>query len=114
MAPRKLSYYTFSRGIRDRNGALILTRPPRFLYRELSDNKIVIVNEGDTLMTIAGREYRLIDPERACGLWKIIAEFQPTPIHDPTLKLEPGSTLVIPSPRTVLELVFNERRRITA
>lgn len=114
MAPRKLSRYTFSRGIRDRNGAMILTQPPPFPYRDLADNKTIVVSRGDTLFTLAGREYRKIDPERASGLWWIIAGFQPTPILDATLVLEEGTTIIVPSPRTVLELVFDERRRINA
>lgn len=114
MAPRKLSRFTFSRGIRDANGALILTQPPIFTYRELEDNKTITVREGDSLFTLAGREYRRIDPDRASGLWWVIAGFQPTPILDPTLELEPGSTLIIPSARTVLELLFDERRRIAS
>jgi hypothetical protein len=41
----------------------------------------------------------------------VIADFQPDPIHDPTLELEPGRVLVIASLRTVLEEIFSESRR---
>ncbi len=41
----------------------------------------------------------------------LIADFQPDPIHDPTLSLEVGRVLVVPSLRTVTEEVFSEKRR---
>lgn len=113
MPPRALSRHSYTTGIRDRNGAFILTTPTIFAYRELDDNEEVIVGKGDTLQTLAGRKYRTIDPERACGLWWIIGHFQQPPIFDPTIELEEGSSIIIPSVRTVQELIFDEKRRIT-
>jgi hypothetical protein len=49
--------------------------------------------------------------QRPSGLWWIIADFQPDPIHDPTVRLTPGRTLYIPSLRTVQEEVFSDKRR---
>jgi len=48
---------------------------------------------------------------RPAGLWWVIADFQPDPIHDPPVALELGRVLAIASVRTVLEEVFSERRR---
>jgi hypothetical protein len=51
---------------------------------------------------------------RPAGLWWVIADFQPDPVHDPTLSLEPGRVLVVPSIRTVQEEIFSETRRAEA
>lgn len=98
--------------MRDSVGALVLTTPEPFRYRPLNDNEFYTVSQGDTLFSLAGRKYRTIDRDRASGLWWIIADFQPDPIHDPTISLQHGRTLVIPSVRTVLEQLFNEQRRV--
>jgi hypothetical protein len=103
------SRFTFCEAWTDEDGRTFLDDRPRYRYHALSDNLIHVVKEGETIWTIAGRYYR---PQwRAAGLWWAIADFQPNPIHDPTIALVPGSLLVIPSRRTVVELVLNERRR---
>lgn len=103
----------FARGYTDEAGALVLERAEPFRFTRLPDNVQHVVGRGDTLFTLAGRYFGPIDPDRACGLWWVIADFQPDPIHDPTLKLAEGRVLVVPSVRTVIERVFDERRRIT-
>lgn len=113
MPPRNLSRHVYSQGVRDSTGALVLTTPEPFRYVALDDNEFYTVNRGDTLFSIAGRKYRVIDPDRASGLWWIVADFQPDPIHDPTVSLDHGRVLVLPSVRTVIERIFNEQRRIT-
>lgn len=80
-----------------------------YRFRVFADNVEHVVREGDTLWTLAHRYY--LGVERPAGLWWIIADFQPQPIHDPTLALVPGAVLVIPSLRTVQEEIFSERRR---
>ncbi len=79
-------------------------------YREFSDNREHVVSQGETLFSLAA--HYLGSLPRGAGLWWVIADFQPDPIHDPTIKLSPGSTLIIPSVRTVLEAVFDETRRL--
>lgn len=109
MPPRRWSRHTFTTAYLDAAGDLILTEPVRYTYRELPDNRLHRVKVGDTLFNLASRSFK--DFRRPAGLWWIIADFQPDPIHDPTIALTPGSTLVIPSTRTVLEEVFSEKRR---
>lgn len=111
MPPRVQSRFTYCKGIRDdgQEGALQLTDRNPYGYRDLPDNREHTVVDGDTLMNLAGQYFLGI--ERPAGLWWVIADFQPEPIHDPTLRLPPGTNLVIPSNRTVLELIFNESRR---
>lgn len=108
MPPRKLSRYTFSTAYTDESGDLVLTEPERFGYRAFSDNKLHVVKVEDTLFSLAAKYFRGFN--RPDGLWWIIADFQPDPIHDPTERLTEGSTLIIPSMRTVIEEVFSEKR----
>jgi hypothetical protein len=70
-----------------------------------ADNELYIIEAGDTLESIANVKF-VGYPEAAQMAW-IIGEFQPTPIRDLTLRLQPGSILIIPSPMLVHE-IFNE------
>ena len=67
------------------------------------------VKEGETLYSLAGRYFAPLP--RPAGLWWIIADFQPDPIHDPTLALDVGRALVVPSVRVVTEEILSEQRR---
>lgn len=110
MPPRLYSRYALCSASEDEAGRLFLSEREVFLYRELPDNRTHIVATGDSLWTIASRYF---DPmPRAAGLWWIIADFQPDPIFDPTIKLTPGTALIIPSVQVVLEQILSEERRI--
>ncbi len=109
MPPRRFSRPTFCSGILDEEGRLCLTEREPYRYRALPDNRQHVVKTGETLFALAGRYFASLP--RPAGLWWVIADFQPDPIHDPTLTLEPGRALVIPSLRTVLEEIFSESRR---
>lgn len=109
MPPRLYSRNTYTLGIveTDKN---LLTLRKRYTFASFADNKLHTVADGDSLFSLAGVYFQPLP--RPSGLWWIIADFQPQPIHDPTLKLEVGRVLVIPSVRTVLENIFNEDRRL--
>jgi hypothetical protein len=109
MPPRRFSRYTFSSAITDDDERLYLTDHEPFRFRQLPDNRQHVVREGDTLFSLAGRYFASLP--RPAGLWWVIADFQPEPVHDPTLRLELGRLLVVPSIRTIVEEVFSERRR---
>lgn len=109
MPPRKFSRHTFTLGITDESERLFLTDRKRFLFQERGDNIQHKVQQGDTLQSLASRYFKGVT--RPDGLWWVIADFQPEPIHDPTIQLEPGSFVVVPSLRTVLEDIFSEARR---
>jgi hypothetical protein len=108
MPPMRNSRFEHCRGIRDDAGNLYLTDREPYRFRPLPDTRLHTVTEGETLYTIAGRYFR--PRPRACGLWWIIADFQPDPILDPTLALEPGRRLFIPSLRVVEEEILGPRR----
>jgi len=109
MPPRVNSRKMFCTAQADASGRLFLSERSRFLYRSLSDNIMHTVAAGESLFTIAARYYAAVD--RPAGLWWVIADFQPDPIFDPTLRIADGTVLVVPSLQTVLTLVFAEERR---
>ena len=112
MPPRRFSRYTFSSAVLDEDERLFLTEREPFRFRALPDNRQHVVKEGETLFSLAGRYFASLP--RPAGLWWVIADFQPDPVHDPTVALEPGRVLVVPSIRTVQEEVFSETRRAEA
>jgi len=115
MPPRKFSRHTFTTGFKDVDGPLDasdkiqLTDREPFVFKNLPDNIEHTVLEGENLFNLASRYFDGV--ERAAQLWWVIADFQPDPIIDPTITIKPGSILIIPSLRTVMESVFNEVRR---
>lgn len=109
MPPRRFSRYTFSVAVLDDDERLVLTDHEPFRFRPLPDNRQHVVREGDTLFSLAGRYFAPLP--RPTGLWWVIADFQPDPIHDPTLSLDLGRLLLVPSVRTVVEEIFSEKQR---
>jgi len=99
----------FSAAVLDEAGRLFLTEREPFRFKALPDNRVHVVKEGETLFTIAGRYFAPLP--RPAGLWWVIADFQPEPVHDPTLALELGRAVVIPSVRVVMEEILSEARR---
>jgi hypothetical protein len=110
MPPRRHSRHTFTSAfLEDNTDDLVLTEPEPFRFKPFRDNRIHVVKVEDSLFNLAARFFRGLP--RPAGLFWIIMDFQPQPIHDPTIRLTPGTVLVIPSVRTVVEEVFSESRR---
>ena len=109
MPPRIGSRYTFCSGIRDDAGRLCLTDREPYRYTVHADTRVHTVTEGDSLFTLAGRYFAPLP--RACGFWWVIADFQPDPILDPTLRLAPGRRIQIPSLRVLTDVILGETRR---
>jgi hypothetical protein len=61
------------------------------------------------LFDLAGQYFTPLP--RACGFWWAIADFQPDPIIDPTLQLDVGRQLLIPSVRALTDVILGEQRR---
>lgn len=93
----------------DPEGRRLLTEREPFRFREFPDNWQHRVVEGDTLWGLAGLYFAPLP--RACGFWWAIADFQPDPIVDPTLGLELGRVLVIPSTRVLSDVILGGARR---
>lgn len=109
MPPRRLSRHSFTFGVSDSSERLHLTDREQFRFRDLPDNRTHTVHGGESLHSIASRMFPNFP--RPAGLFWVIADFQPNPIHDPTVMPEPGTILIIPSERTVSDLIFSEARR---
>ena len=109
MAPFAGSRHSFCLGVRDEAGRLFLTEGEPYRFREHTDTRVHIVAQGDTLFDLAGRYFAALP--RGCGFWWVIADFQPDPIIDPTLELDSGRRLFIPSLRVLTDVIRSEQRR---
>ena len=110
--PRLGSRYTGATATRNERGAFVLSSREPYRYREHPDNRTHVVVQGDTLFHLAGVYFAPLP--RACGYWWAIADYQPEPIVDPTLELEVGRALVIPSIRVLTEHVLSLQPRSSA
>jgi hypothetical protein len=107
--PRVGSRHSFTFGVHDDAGVLHLTEREPYRFRSHTDNRVHVVVQGDTLWDLAGRYFAPLP--RACGFWWAIADFQPDPIVDPTLVLEPSRRLFIPSLRVLTDVILGEAGR---
>ncbi len=109
MPPGIHSRYLFCQGLTDSSGNLFLSDRVPFSFKKATDNRSHEVVEGDTLFHLAHTYFTPLD--RPSQYFWVIADFQPEPIIDATLKLQPGTTLLIPSIRMLVEEIMNESRR---
>lgn len=94
------------------SGQPTLASPSPLRFRVHPRNRVHVVVEGDTVFHLAEKYYGDLSGRgrgvaRAAGLWWAIADFQPTPIVDPTLELEVGREIIIPA----FELITDHLRR---
>lgn len=110
MPPRTNSRHLFTTAqTRTGDERLFLSDRTPFRYIDLEDNRVHTVREGDTLHRLAALYFVQLGELpfiSAANLWWVIADFQPVPIHDPTVQLVKGEKLVIPSVRTVSERIL--------
>jgi len=111
MPPLAGSRYGFCHGLRDPEGRLHLTDREPYRYRAHPDTRLHVVAEGETWFDLAGRYFAPLP--RACGFWWAIADFQPegSEVVDPTLALEPGAVVHVPSLRVLTDVILGEARR---
>lgn len=103
------SRYLFCQGLTDSGGRLFLSDRVAYRYVSRPDNRVHTVVEGDTLTSLADQYFQPLTD--AWKLYWVIADFQPEPIIDASLRLAKGSNIVIPSVRLITEEIFNEARR---
>lgn len=110
MPPRRLSRFALSEAVSSNVDAdkTIVSERVRFGFVARSDTIEHQVQDGDTLSSIAGRYYASL--ETPARLYWILADFQPDPIHDPTLAID-RSVIFVPSVNVVLTEILSERRR---
>ncbi len=109
MAPRAGSRHSFTLGVEDELAQRFLTEREPYGFKEHTDTRVHLVAQGDTLYELAGRYFSPLP--RACGFWWVLADFQPDPIVDPTLELEVGRRLFVPSLRLLTDVILSEQRR---
>lgn len=109
MPPRRNSRHLLTTGLTDTNQNVFLADRVPLRFIDLPDNRKHTVKEGDSLFNIAGRYFAPVN--RPAGFFWVVADFQPDPIIDPTLKLDSRRVLIVPSIRTLIEIVLNEDRR---
>lgn len=109
MSPRTGSRHSFTLGVCDELGRRFLTEREPYRFRQHADTRVHVVAQGDTLENLAGRYFAPLP--RACGFWWVIADFQVQPIIDPTLELEVGRHLFVPSLRVLTDVILSEQRR---
>ena len=109
MAPLAGSRHSFTAGVRDEEVRLFLTERAPYGFHGHADTRAHVVAQGESLFDLAGRYFAPLP--RACGFWWAIADFQQDPIIDPTLELEVGRRLLIPSVRVLADVILSERRR---
>jgi hypothetical protein len=110
MPPSKFSRYRLCPLRLEPTGQVTLGERVPFGYRDLADTIQHRVVAGDTLHRISAHYYRGVASPPSQFFWAI-ADFQPTPIHDPTITLEPNTIILVPSVRTLREEILSERRR---
>jgi hypothetical protein len=106
--PHVGSRYSFSTALEDGVSRLYLAGREPYRFTVQPDTRTHRVTEGDTLFSIAGQYFEPLP--RACGYWWAIADFQPEPIQDPTLALELGAVLQIPSLRLLTDVILADPR----
>lgn len=79
---------------------LVLLKRTPFRFEDREDNIHHEAGTGERWWHIAERYYTKV-AARACGLWWVVADYQPTPIVDPTLKIRPGTIIICPAPVVV-------------
>lgn len=111
MPPGKYSRHGFCLAVNDTAtpDQLQLTERVPYGFQAFPDNIQHVVAVGDTLWSLASYYFEGVS-SRPALLWWVIADFQPDPIIDPTIALVIGTTLIIPSERTLTDEVFNPTR----
>ena len=110
MAPKKMSRYEFCR-IERVDGVRRLTERVLVRFVSRSDSTEYVASDGDTWWHLAHAAYEGLT-DRPAGLWWVLADFQPVPVVDPTLKIEAGTVLQIPSWDFIQDVVFASSRRL--
>ncbi len=107
----ELSAYQLSYETYDIDANLYTAEYEPFTYQDLPDNIEHTVLEGETWDDIANRYWSPIF--QAGALWRFVADFQPSAVTDPYIKLQAGAIIVVPSRNTLYTKILDpDRRRI--
>lgn len=93
------------------SGKLILRDRTPYVYRDSQMNINHTAKSGDTWWSIAARYYYAIS-DRPAGLWWIIKDYQPVPVVDGTVSIQPGTLVIVPHPSDVITDVIGAEREV--
>ncbi|KKN87416.1 hypothetical protein LCGC14_0258710 [marine sediment metagenome] len=93
------------------NGTILLSEYEPFRYVDRDDNIVHAATEGDSWFTLAQMYYWMISI-RAAGLYWIGCDFQPVPVVDPTLAIQGGTTIILPSAAVVRSEILGLRPEV--
>lgn len=105
--PGRYSRYLLGEEFKTLDGERTLLPPEPVKRLGLSDDLEIQASELDTFFRMASREYR---GAGSASLWWVIADYQES-YHHPLAPLEMGESIVVPSLRTVQEIIMSEDRR---
>jgi hypothetical protein len=88
-------------------GKVFLSLRERLPHLQGSDTRIHICKGGERLYDLAVGYYKGLY-QRPLDLWPIIAEYQPEPIHDPSVPLSEGEVVLIPGPGYIETVAFGD------
>jgi len=80
-----------------------------FRFRDEPDNRFHTARDGDTWWGLAWKFFAGF-PNKAL-LWWLLCEFQPEAVVDPTIRIEAGRIVAIPSERLIRTQVFSRDNR---
>ncbi len=112
-AIQRTSRYRYCIVLYDDDGIPYLTEREPFLHEQLPDNAALIALGDDCWPALADRAY--VPEDEVCNQWWALCDFQPSddrePVIDPTLAIEAGTEIVVPSRRTKTRRIMGEERR---
>jgi hypothetical protein len=85
--------------------SILFRLPERVDYEDDDDIIIHIVADGERLYDIAQFHYGTAR-NNPWDMWEVIAQFQPEPILDPSVILETGREIYIPSSEFIEEVAY--------
>lgn len=107
------SRFRFCQAVRMADGTMMLTDREPFRFVELPDTVVHKAQKGESWWSIAATYYNAPGLlENPTDLWWVIADFQPEPVVDPTIAIQGGQLIFVPSLSAILLHVFDEDRRV--
>ncbi len=109
MALSENSRYRYCTMLDTGDGIKYLDEREPFRFRDEPDNKFHTAVDGETWWGLAWQYFPSF--LNSALLYFLLCEYQPEPIIDPTIRINAGTQIAIPSERVVRLYVFNRERR---
>jgi len=100
--------YRHAKVVEMEGGVLETTLPERVEFDETDDVMVHVVADGERLTDLCVVYYFSEFGDACVDIWEVLAQFQPIPILDPFVPLEPGREILLPSPGFVRSIAFGD------